>query len=155
MRVLRARPRGRACPGAAEGAVGGERLGARGEVLRVGQVLVRGAVAVVGWGIRWQGVPRRVVARHCSGLPLTSIAGAAAAGEELLGAPQVALDDEPGAALGREGEVGADVVEERPGRPGEVVAVGDEPLDRRLAGAQDVLVGGRGRGHDDRRGSSR
>src|SRR3954447_15385950 len=68
------------------------------------------------------------------------IAVAGLPGEPLVGGREIGGDDPPDPRLGTHREVHPDVVEQRPGRPREVVAVGHEALYALLAGPQHGLM---------------
>src|SRR4051794_36190738 len=97
-------------------------------------MLVRGAVAVVR--------QRRALARRAAAGGGTALEplGDRIGREVLARERHVAIADLVDPQLRRHREVDPDVVEQRLGRLGEVVPVRCEPLDTRLAGAQDALV---------------
>jgi glucosamine-6-phosphate deaminase len=126
-------PRGPVHPG--RGGSGGEL-----EVLGLGQVLVRRAVAVVR---ERRALARRALARArpaLQGVAVDVEARLRGLSQELVGECQVALHDVQHARLRAHREVGADVVEQGFGGVGEVVTVGRQALDRRLAGSEHAPV---------------
>src|SRR4051794_11220267 len=132
--------RGHGGPGRA--VLRGGRRGHRADphLLRPGQVLMRGAVAV---DVQRHPLARCAAAGRGAALQRVAVgveAGARQALEHLLRRRHVAVDDVPHARPVADVEVRAHVAEERARGPSEVVLVGDQALDGRLACAKDGLV---------------
>src|SRR5262249_24794136 len=87
--------------------------------------LARGALAGAREAMPWLPVERDVVGQRL---------------EELLGRPQVALDDDVDAHLLRQREQLPHLAEQRPRRTGEVAAVGRHAPDRRLARLEQLVA---------------
>ena len=115
---------------------------AAGDLLGLGQMLMGRAVAVVG-----QRHPLARGALTGAGATLQRVAVqveavAAAAREELVGAASGTLDDAQDARLRAHREVRADVGEQRPRRPREVMPIGRQPLHGGFARPQHTLMVG-------------
>src|SRR3954469_16381535 len=124
------------------GALGGDRSGHRHDLdlLRLGQVLVRGAVAV---GVQRHALARRAAARGRPALERVAVGvepGARKALEHVLRRGHVAVDHMPHPRPGADVEVRAHVAEEGARGAGEVVLIGHEALDGRLTCVKDGLV---------------
>src|SRR3954468_13014311 len=124
------------------GGLRGDRRGHRHalDLLRLGQVLVRRAVAV---GVQRYPLARGAATGRRAALQRIAVgveAGAREALEHLPGRRHVAGDDVPHARPVADVEVGPHVAEERARRAGEVVLVGDEAPDGRLARVKDRFV---------------
>src|SRR6476469_7745922 len=110
------------------------------DLLRLGKVLMRRAVAVVVQGDALTGGAAAGGRAALQGVAVGVEPGARQAVERLLRAGHIALDDAPHAGPVVDVEVRPEVAEQRPRRAGEVVLVADHAFDRRLAGAKDRLM---------------
>src|SRR5207302_4687692 len=111
------------------------------DLLRLGQVLVGGAVSVVR---QRHPLARRALARGRAAFQRVAVYVEAPQwlpGEELVRQLEVPADDLPYAVLLGHREEDPDVVEQRARWTGEVVPIGGETLDGRLTGLEDALVG--------------
>src|SRR5262245_46416021 len=110
------------------------------DLLRLGKVLVRRAVAVA---VQRHALARRAAAGGRAALqrvPVGVESGARQSIERVRGAGHIALNDAPHTGPRADVEMRADVAEQRPRRAGEVVLVADHAFDRRLTGAKDRFV---------------
>src|SRR5438309_7342442 len=110
-------------------------------VLGVGEVLVRGAVAVVR---QWRSLARGALAGRGTALRRRSADGGVALvrmlEQELLRVCHVAVDHAVHVPLGPHGKVAADIAEERSRGPREVMTIGGQARDHLLARAQHCRV---------------